>query len=270
MDKIYMNIRIISVFLCFFMIASHAKIPDDFMFHDHPINPLCFFYMADDSGLLNIKKCSAENSTYIITGHDKDLIKDGYTGYDWQDPESSNSSQGYSYYKLFEAGNNLYWLYAINNGGGTGNFTAINLVKRKNKDYLTIKTLAGGDRCNGGIDDVSIKNNQLTFSVNLTPSTLIALSNKPDSSIKAYDDIAACAVCCVAKAFYTTNSDYQLQLKYVVPIKTQNIDEMPDQGTYQACFNQLFDSYTLGKNQLNQEQLEKFIGQFKQICIKNK
>ena len=133
----------------------------------------------------------------------------GYIGYSWQDPEFQGETEGYSYYKYFNAGKDLYWLYTINSGGGTGSFTAIHLVKRTTPTNLEVKTLFSGDRCNGGVQDVTEANNQLTFSVNLTVYDLVALSKKYSSAIRPYDDLAACAVCCIAKAFFEVDSNAQ-------------------------------------------------------------
>src|SRR5690606_23485956 len=123
-------------------------------------------------------------------------------------------SQGYTYYKFFNAGNNQYWIYSINNGGGSGDFTNLYLVQRLDSHTLGIQTIAGGDRCNGGIQNVTKKNNHLTFIVNLTPYDLIALSNTKIQNLNAYDDLAACAVCCAAKAFYIVDNQSKLKFDY--------------------------------------------------------
>lgn len=154
------------------------------------------------------------------------LIKKGFTGYDWQDPLNS-ATQGYSYYKIFNAGNHRYWIYTVNNGGGSGDFTAIQLIKRKNANTLETKAITRGDRYNGGLQNVSEKNSQLTFSANLTAYDFINPAENHNSSTKAYDDLAACAVCCVAKAFYTVSANTKPQLQYIALGNIKNAKEMP-------------------------------------------
>ncbi|KTD40227.1 hypothetical protein Lpar_1544 [Legionella parisiensis] len=255
------------LFSCLFAAKINAAVPVDLMFHNKPIDPLCFFNI--DGKTIDLKQCGQEKEKYVIKGHNSQLIAQGYIGYNWQDPQFPDSAEGYSYYRFFNAGENLYWLYTINSGGGTGNFTSIHRVKRKNTDTLEVETLVDGDRCNGGLQDVAEINNHLNFSQNLTAYDLIALSKNLDPKVKAYDDLAACAICCVAKAYYKVNSNMQLKLSYVDLGATEETQEMPDQGALQSCFNHLIASYvTAGKTQLKQDMLDGLAAKFKQTCKK--
>ena len=263
-----MKARVFGYFLFLSLFAAKvcADVPEDLMFHNKPIDALCFFNL--EGKVINLKKCGLAEEKYVFKGQNSKLIEKGFIGYDWQNPEFQGSAEGYSYYKFFNAGKNLYWLYTVNSGGGSGEFTAINLVKRKTTNTLEMTTLSSGDRCNGGSQDVSEKNNHLTFSVNLTAYDFIALSKKSSPTIKAYDDLAACAVCCVAKAFYEVNSNAQIQLKYI-DLGSIKTEEMSQQGTRQSCFNKLFASYiTLSKTKLKKNILDEFAIKFDQMCMK--
>ncbi|PWY56770.1 hypothetical protein DGG96_05010 [Legionella qingyii] len=256
------------LFSYLFTVKIWAAVPADFMFHDKPIDALCFFNM--EGTVIDLNQCGLAKEKYVMKGQNSKLIANGYIGYDWQDPEFSDSSQGYSYYKFFNAGERTYWLYTVNSGGGTGHFTAIHRVKRKNADILDLETLAGGDRCNGGLQDVSEVNNHLIFSQNLTAYDLVALSKGADPSVKAYDDLAACAICCVAKAYYNVDSNAQLKLDYIDLGTIADTKEMPDQGALQSCFNQLFISYVAaGNTKLKQNMLDEFAAKFNQTCKKS-
>ncbi|WP_454782131.1 hypothetical protein [Legionella sp. WA2022007384] len=245
-----------------------AAIPADFMFHNKPVDALCFFNMEGNE--IDLNQCGLAKEKYVMKGQNSKLIEKGYIGYNWQDPQFSDSAQGYSYYKFFNAGEKLYWLYTINSGGGTGDFTAIHLVKRKEADILDLETLAGGDRCNGGLQDVSEVHNHLSFSQNLTAYDLVALSKASPPKIKAYDDLAACAICCVAKAYYKVNSDAQLKLDYVDLGTIADSKEMPDQGALQSCFNQLLFTYVAtGNIKLKQNTLDELVAKFYQTCKKS-
>lgn len=246
-----------------------ATVPVDLMYNSKPIDALCFFDRENDSKSISLKNCGFAKEKYVVKGQNNHLIAKGYIGYNWQNSDAQNAAEGYSYYKIFKAGKGQYWLYTINSGGGSGEFSTIYLVKRKNPDTLEIQDLAGGDRCNGGVQAVSKINNELHFSVNLTAYDLIALSKKPSPHLKAYEDLAACAVCCVAKAFYQVTLGAQPQLKYVNFQNLKETSEMPEQGAYQACFNQLFTSYAAaGKSQFKQIQLDEFADKFNETCIK--
>lgn len=266
--KMQMRIFWFILFSYLFAAKINAAAPADLMFHDKPIDPLCFFNIEGKT--IDLEQCGVEKEKYVVKGHNSQLIAKGYIGYNWQDPQFPDSTEGYSYYKFFNAGESLYWLYTINSGGGTGEFTAIHRVKRKNTDTLEVETLADGDRCNGGLHDVAEINNHLHFSQNLTAYDLIALSKNLDPTVKAYDDLAACAICCVAKAYYEVNSNAQLKLSYVDLGTIEETKEMPDQGALQSCFNQLITSYvTAGKTKLKQNMLDEFAAKFKQTCKKN-
>lgn len=265
-----MNIKITSG-VCFsiFSMALWAETPADLMFHNKPIDPLCFNITEGNATTVDLNNCGITKQKYVSKGSNETLIQQGYIGYNWQDPSFQEAPQGFSYYKIFHAGPNQYWLSTVNNGGGSGDFTTIYLVKRKNPTTLEVKALAGGDRCNGGLLDVSGSNNTLTYSVNITAYDFIALASKNDPKLKAYEDLAACAVCCVAKAVYEVSPNSSPQLKYFDLGKNNNTKEMPDQGTYQACFNQLLSSYvTTGDTQLKQDKLNEFVHKFNQNCIK--
>jgi hypothetical protein len=247
--------------------SNSENVPSNLMFSGKPVDSLCFFNLESNSNLIHLKNCGVIKEKFTITGHDDSLIKKGYIGFNWQDPDSK--SQGDSYYKIFSAGPNQYWIYTINNSGGSGVFTSINLVKPKNIDTLEIESIMSGDRCNGGVQDVAEHNKQLSYSVNLTASDFLSLANKNPHHIKAYDDLSACAVCCSAKAFYEVDSSLKPKLKYVELNQNETIADMPSQGTYQACFNKLLASYISKKEmKLNQEKLTNFVNQFNETCVK--
>lgn len=81
--------------------------------------------------------------------------------------------------------------------------------------------------------------------------------------------MAACAACCIAKAYYEVEPGYDPELKYVDLGKRGSAGEMPDQGLHEACFNKLVSSYIAkGKIKLDYLNLKKFVGEFNQTCIK--
>lgn len=253
-----------------FVSIACASTPEGLLLHTQPIDALCFFNLEGQPTNIDLNNCGYSKYKYTVKGHNTMLLKKGFIGYDWQDSAISGNALGSSYYKIFAAGNNRYWIYTINKTSGSGDFTSIQLIKRKNASTLETKTIAGGDRCNGGVQNVSATNYQLTFSINLTAYDLITLANNHDTSIKAYDDLAACAVCCVAKAFYTVGANTKPQLNYIALGDVRDPKQMPSQGKYQACFNKLLTSHVqAGLNQLNEKKLHKFINQFNKTCLNN-
>ena len=252
--------------LCALTSAYAVNLPADMMFEEKPIDSLCFdTYDDSHSKTIDLKSCGIKNAHYINKGLSTELSNQGFFGYDWQ--AADGSFEGYSYYKFFAAKNNTYWIYSINNGGGTGSFTDISLVRRKDANTLAIlKDIATGDRCNGGIDEASAKNHVLTFTVNLTSYDLIQLADKKLSGIKAYDDLAACATCCSAKAVYTIQAGHSEPTLKHVEIGGTKAEDFSEQGKYAACFNNLLAAASKNK-QMNQKDINAFAEKFKQTCV---
>lgn len=257
------------VFLSSAASATKQFVPADLQYQGKPVDSLCFGNLADSGNQIDLKSCGATHEKYIVKGTQGLLGQKGYLGYDWQDPSvPSGGAQGFSYYQFFEAGNHQYWIYAINNGGGSGNFTDIFLVKRMDANTLQVKSVAGGDRCNGGVQDVTLKNGKLNFNVNLTAYDLIAMAEKKIPNVNAYDDLAACAICCAATANYAVDTQGKLQLHQVELDKNIKEEEMSEQGKFQACFNKLYVSY-VKKNETNLDQakVNAFAAAFKAECV---
>jgi len=252
--------------------AAMASVPAELMYLNKPVDPLCFFDMESDSDQIVLKKCGIAKEKVQIKGQNADLLKKGFIGFNWQSTDTSYASQGSSYYKWFDAGNKAWWVYTLNNGGGSGDFTAINLVRRESPDSLSLKSVAGGDRCNGGVQDVSVSNNRLTYSVNLTAADFLPLANDNPHKLEAYDDLSACAVCCTAKAFYEVDTNLKPKLTYVdISGHGSNPDELSQQGRYQACFNKLFVAYVnKGEVKLDSSKLKAFVKEFNQTCTPRK
>lgn len=253
--------------LALFNNVHAASLPSDLVFENKPIDSLCFFDNENISDKIDLNNCGAAKQKFAIKDQNEHLLKQGFIGYNWQDTAYPESPGGYSYYKFFPTANAQYWIYSVNSGGGSGEFTAIQLVKRITPESLFVKGITGGDRCNGGVTDVSEKSGALTFNVNLTPSDFISLSKLTINNVKPYDDLAACAACCFGKASYTVTPD-DLNPKFNQFIIEQNIklEELPQQGKLQACFNKLFVSNN--KFNLTEADIVKLVEQFKEKCIK--
>lgn len=250
--------------------ANANDVPKDLLYHGQPIDALCFAPTGGgEPGRINLSKCGMSVEKYVSDNEDGSMKKQGFIGTSWKDNAQNYPAQGYSYYNYFNAGNGQYWIYSINNTGGSGSFTLLMLVKRINLDTLEYKTFLGGDRCNGGIADViSDTNGQLKVSVNLTPYDIYNPTAQKNTKLNAYDDLAACASCCTAKANYEVDKD-KPKFKSISLNQVKSIDELPTQGSYQKCFNQLYMEYLKkGQNQLTEEQAKTFVTQFNHSCVK--
>lgn len=269
--------RFLVVFLGLLMsFSTQARprgIPPALLFHNNPIDPVCFYHQESTSNrLIQLKSCGLTDNKGIKKSQNDHLKNSGFIGFDWKDTQAINPTQGFSYYKFFDAGNRQYWLYTVNGGGGTGEFTEVGLVGRKSYDTLEMTSIMAGDRCNGGIQEVKEKHHVLIVTTHITAYDLLSLSSENPHHIKAYDDLAACAACCVGKATYEIAGDLKPQFKFVIiPRSTSPNASMPLQGKYQACFNQLLSHYTTkGKTKLDQSMLNDLAKKFNSTCITSK
>lgn len=265
MIKWYLSIIFFILNLSAISVVAAESVPNDLLYGGNPIDSLCFFNQ-ENIHKIHLKNCGIKKEKYNLKSINSELTKKGYVGYNWQD--SASDDQGYSYYKILDAGDHRYWVYTINNSGGSGDFTNLYLVKRIDPTTLNMTVIAGGDRCNGGIQDVAMKNKNVVFIVNLTAYDLLDLANNKIKNLKAYDDLAACATCCTAKAFYSIDNTLKAKLNYAELENFKDKSELPFQGKLQACFNNLFVGY-INKNDmiLNQEKLNEFAKQFVRTCV---
>lgn len=247
-----------------------GTIPPALLFLNQPVDALCFFNLEHSVALIDLSHCGISKEKLGAVSQNKALVQRGFIGFDWQGTGVPSSSRGYSYYKAFDAGHQQYWLYTINNSGGNGEFTAISVVKRKTNDTMMLKTIVGGDRCNSGVQDVHEKNHRLSFSVNLTSYDFLSLANNNPHHLKAYDDLSACAACCVGKAFYEVDlRSLKPLLNYVeVDEHALKSSNLPVQGVYQTCFNKALISFQSKKgSKLLPQQLQGFIAHFNDRCV---
>lgn len=249
--------------------AVAENVPKDISYQGKAIDPLCFSPIGDsNANQIDLSKCGINFEKYALDVLDDSMTKQGFIGYEWKETNQTYQAHGYSYYKYFDAGQGHYWIYSINNTGGSGSFSALLLVKRINNTTLEVKPYLGGDRCNGGIADVqSDLNGQLKVAVNLTPFDIYNPKAKSSTKLAAYDDLAACAVCCTARANFEINKN-NTKFKSITLNSVQSINELPEQGRYQHCFNELYMDYLKkGQNKLNQDQVDDFVKQFNQKCV---
>lgn len=247
-----------------------ANFPEALLYKDKPIDPLCIYAAQSSVDTVALASCGiATEKGRKIIGQNDNLIKKGYVGfnYKWDD----SPLQGYSYYKAVGESDKSPIVYAINNTGGSGQFSYILLLTRI-KDDIKVKSIIGGDRCNGGIYGVKHQNNKLTYSVNLTAYDFLELANDNPYHLNAYNDLNACAACCAAGAVFERDLNQhfnQEKLVYVDLNAYPTDNEVVSNQPYQLCFNQLIKAYkSKNKQHLDPAGLAKFTTEFNQTCVK--
>lgn len=274
------NAIFMSSLLSLFTTLSLATVPQDFpsnlLYQNKPIDSLCFYETQDaNSGTIALDRCGIRSETHRkIISHNNELLQKGYIGYNysWAIDGDSAPSQGYSYYKLLGMVNNFYVIYAINNNGGSGQFSSLNLVQREN-NKLHIETVIAGDRCNNGVFNGHVQNQRLSFHVHLTAFDFLDLTKINPHHLKAYDDLDACAACCIATAVFERDFSHPNSTEKLLYVDlTTPTDELNQAQTpYQACFNKLIANYQQRKEKrLNPEKLKSFVLDFNTQCVKQK
>lgn len=260
----------------FLLLIAHTaladNLPKELMHQNQPINSTCFFNLSEKNPTVELDKCYSELKNKKVTKQDKKLIDQGYVGfdYDWSFDPKSPASQCYSYYKYLGRSDGSSVIFTLNNGGGTGQFSSLSLVKRDGAS-IKVKNYDGGDRCNGGLFDVKNENQKIIYKVNLTPYDLLTFkSDAKMKKIKAYKDIDACAACCVASATYSRDlNHFDKATLLAINLKAGSVANYAEDESIQACFNDVFINYTKnGKQQLNEQQLKKFTQDFHARCMK--
>jgi len=273
----------IHVFLLYPLLAfatSDPSLPDALMYRGKPLDPLCLFQIEDTKGVVKLNQCGlSSDKKPMILGKNNQLISKGFFGYDYSlKLNDAKSISGYSYYKALGNVGHSAIVQTINNSGGTGTFSFLNLVKRYG-NTLKISVLNGGDRCNGGLVDMRREgkgaSEHLVYSVRLTAFDFLPLANDNPYKVNAYDDLASCAICCAGVAVFQrhigTNFKHEKLLYVDVSDHVNDLDHSASQPKYQGCFDKLLKEYASKNNgKLDAKQLSRFTHQFNTQCVHNK
>jgi len=250
--------------------ADKVVMPQALLYKGKPIDPLCFFEAGNTNGNANLSQCGlhAEPGRHI-SKENTYLTDKGFFGYDFSwEIDDKYPSGGYSYYKPFGTVGKAVIVETINNGGGTGDFTAINLVVRDN-ETISVDSVNGGDRCNNGIQEVKREKKdageRLVYGIKVTPFDFLTLVKDNAHDIQPYDDLNACAICCAGVAYFQRPLDDKFENEtfmylnvsnYIKDIKTSDSASQGEPVKYQACFDKvLLQSTKDGNSKLDKKAL---------------
>ncbi len=274
--KLFFNVLLVSVALLFSSLNYAMPRSENLTaltYQGMPIDSLCLFETDQSRETVTLKNCGLKaREGRVLTGKNKQLMSQGFEGYDydWTIAGSVNT-RGYSYYKSYGKVGKSVIVQLINNSGGTGTFTSLSLVKRWG-DELHVVHLNGGDRCNGGLNDVQRVGDNLIYRVNLTAFDVLMFGHDNPHGLKAYDDLGSCAICCVARAVYLRHlgSDFSNEKLLHVDLipNTKREGQSPYEPRYQTCFDDLLRKYgRKNNNKLDDKQLVRFAHQFNMQCV---
>lgn len=253
--------RVLSFAVCLListaaMAAEVPEVPPDLMFDGKPLDPMCF-QRWEDREAVNVRDC-AEPDILPEPAEWTDLGWYGYT-FRLKDLPAEAPMRGWASWRYLGATDQGHVVETLYNGGGTGHFSTVETVRRDGDQLVSVITHAGGDRCNGGVEAAAVAGGQVVTASNITPYDLVSLALGEDPPVKAYDDLAACAICCVGTA--TVVGD---DLAWVTLTPMDSGFAGPDQPV-QACLDRLLQSQ---RNALTPAELTVFGKTFRTECLK--
>jgi|GEM_PF-2503092 len=244
-------------------VPDQSGIPG-FTWQGKPIDPVCLNAGSnpDQGDEVDLATCtgSAGKDAWTQPQDGLETFDDGAIGYTFKCEGGCMRAPFVSYKNLGMAGGH-HVIEVRESGGGTGVFSDVRLMDVRDGKLITVKVLGGGDRCNGGIADAHVENGKVFFAQNLTPFDMIDISGSK-AGFKAYDDIQACAACCVAEANFEND-------KMVSVTLTQDPKEIvsEDLGPKDACFFGTYnETYFAGTITLDDAALKVFGQKIDQRC----
>jgi hypothetical protein len=235
------------------------------------VDPMCFINRDwEEQGTPSYPTTHCSGGNYIANTQAPPPLPDSFisTGYFYVDegdpPEKWPGMVGYRFLGNYRG---LKAVLTMENSGGSGTFTGLHLLRPEKDGTLTIvQTLAGGDRCNGGISDAFMDGHTLVYSVSLTPYDFIDIAQYNPKNLQPYDDLDACAICCYGNLQFVDGRPHALILEEGALSRIQSTPE--DEQTTQSCFDELFvSSFKERKTALSMREVRHFVRDFYKTCL---
>ncbi len=232
------------------------------------IDPMCFLQRSDDDKPAYPTTGCGMDGTYTADAQSPPPLSEDFvsTSYFYVDPDMPDGKfPGFVGYRYLGDYSGLKAVEMVENGGGTGVFTSVQLLRPEKDGTLRIvETLAGGDRCNGGISEAFMDGRTLVYSVNLTPFDFLTVAEHNPKNLQAYDDLDACAICCYGTLQFVDQKPGSVTL---TPEAIKRGESTPvDEQTTQSCFDEAFAKQVAEKQVLSLKEMKEFVVGFHQTC----
>ncbi len=272
--------------ICFVLFAAvifcsqveASEIDKVFLFNGKPIPPICIESLLHQEAKgqsidsVQLSKCASKKPN-ISKDYSEKPDERGFYGYEEYDEELAGMRTPFMEYRplgILKNGNIVvYWQES---GGGTGIFSSIVSLKRENETIAYVETLAGGDRCNGGIKSVIVEDGYLKHSTYLTPSDIFP-ALELNYKIEPYKDLESSAASCYATADYKDGKLDTITLTSdEVPLEDSVDEEWYANYTYQKCFSYYYWDYVRSGSPVKMTipEAKNFAEGFKKTCMKDK
>jgi hypothetical protein len=260
---------VFTFFIFFKNDVNESSNESSFEYMGKPINPNCLEkiigmgYLVDYSDSISLKDCATDDSKY-------QQEEDGWLVVDYGRDEYGY--KGFFQYKVLSKIEDKFVIASIENGGGTGYFEGIHLVKMDGYNLFVDRGIVYGDRCNGGVDFTKTKaeGKTLYYSQKITPADVMDIiegSQNPNGY--NYPQLNSCAICCTGTANYKYSPLTGGEDLVSVSLQSEKFEPVSGQSKEQSCFDETYNSYVnSGITELTKKELEIF-GQNFLKCLKN-
>lgn len=143
--------------------AAHSSA----LYNNHPIDPKCIYDVMSGMhrGAINLQEPCREFQGDGFAGL-KATRRDTHDKYGY-DFIFSNQRTGGFYYRVIGKLNDQIIIHTTHSTGGSGHFSDLGVYEIIDNNLSYIHSIAGGDRCRGGIIKAEIKENELFYSYNI-------------------------------------------------------------------------------------------------------
>lgn len=273
--------QLLAFAIAFLLFASHAvadaPTASPLIVAGKPIDPACLMGLgaghAAPASPVDLRKC--DHNDIVIEPGSPDAA---FIGFSYRYKEDSSGAP-YFGYRFLGTVKGQSILFIAQNTGGSGQFTDLLSVTIRDQMIVASEEIAGGDRCNGGIESAALSHGHILFDQDITPYDLIGLGvpagtpgataikiGKPPVDIQAYKDLEASAASCVA---IVHNRDRKWTAVTLSQSDWQDQPGWTDQFRFQACFNKLYRDYVNREHtELDRRGVAKFADAFAAMCLK--
>jgi hypothetical protein len=239
------------------MTAEQAtkNFPPEMLYQGKPIDPACVEASNPTEGPTvpqELKHCTGAPEGKEIEGG-LQVLRGGMIGYNYACGEGpSYGFCGFTGYKYLGKVQGGFALETLVNGGGTGQFSSVVIMKREGDKIWTDLVQPTGDRCDGGIVDSKVTDGVLEYSYNVTLGELY----NSYKTTEAFQPPAGSALDCSGvihkKDGKVTTIDFYRS--------KEQIDNDP------ACFVQAYRDQKRTSNAMTEEQMKEFFRNVENIC----
>jgi|GEM_PF-1374703 len=247
--------------------------PPALLVEGKPVDPMCLSILGEDRAKLPLTGC---RENFVVTEEKISPVDNPasvYARYRGKD-EAVDAQAGFVQYRYIGPAQGGEAVLIHENGGGSGTFSVLLILERADDHFIVKQAVAAGDRCNGGVGDVSLSEGDgaLGYAINMTPYDFLELAGK-GSLIEPYKGLDNSAASCYAQAFYRDGLLVNITINETVltDLRRQGKSDVVKgaAGNYQPCFDRMLSAWVSKNNKiLTPAQLNDFVGTFEAACLR--